>query len=46
VQSLQQTVGGRSFTVVRVVLAGSMSPASVIAAAAREGLSGAFVIGR
>jgi rare lipoprotein A len=46
VQSLQQTVGGRSFTVVRVVLAGSISPASVIAAAAREGLSGAFVIGR
>jgi rare lipoprotein A len=46
VQSLQQTVGDRSFSVVRVLLADSVSPASVIAAADRSGLSGAFVLSR
>jgi rare lipoprotein A len=46
VQSLPQAVGARSFSVVRVVLADSVSPASVLAAAERSGLSGAFVICR
>jgi rare lipoprotein A len=46
VQSVEETVGNRSFSVVRVLLANSVSPASVIAAAGRRGLSGAFVLSR